>query len=400
MGDIAPIVSDIKGTIGQLDAWAQPTSVSTPLAQMKGLTTSKVVPEPKGVVLVISPWNYPISLPILGVLAAISAGNCVVLKLSEVSEHCSVLLAELIPKYMDNRCIKVVLGAIPEATALLKLKFDHILYTGNGMVGRVVMRAAAEHLTPVTLELGGKSPTIVDKNVDLAAAARRIIWGKCLNAGQTCIAPDYVLVHKDIEQRLIEALKSTLKGFYGENVEASPDFARIVNKRQFDRLSGLLAADKDKVIYGGNTNESKLFISPTLLHNVSPEAPVMKEEIFGPLLPIIPVDSIDSAIEFINERDKPLACYIFTTDSSVWQNVIDNTSSGQVGVNETILQHTVPSLPFGGVGESGMGAYHGKYGFDTFSHHKAVLNKTTYFDMDVRYPPYSDKKWNMVSKLL
>jgi aldehyde dehydrogenase (NAD+) len=398
--DVNAVISEVKHTIANLHSWAAPQTVATPLMQMKGMSSSQVVYEPKGVVLIISPWNYPISLPLLGVVACICTGNAFVLKPSEVSEHCSAFLAKHIPNYLDKDVYRVVTGAVPETSALLKIRFDHIVYTGNGTVGRIVMRAAAEHLTPVTLELGGKSPTIVDKDVDLAAAARRIIWGKCMNSGQTCIAPDYVLVHRDIEDKLVEAFKSTLKQFYGENPVESPDYSRIINNRQFKRLAGLLAADKDKVIVGGETDESKLYIAPTLLKDVSPDAPVMKEEIFGPLLPILPVDNIDSALQFINAREKPLALYIFSKNSAVWNHVIENSSSGQVVVNDTIVQHSNPALPFGGVGESGIGAYHGKWGFEELSHKKAVLNKTTWFDLDVRYPPYNDKKLGMIEKLL
>lgn len=400
LADVSPVVSEINSTIASLDSWASTVTVSTPLLHLKGLTSSQVVPDPKGVVLIISPWNYPVALPILGIAAALSAGNAIVLKPSEVSENSSRLLAEMLPKYLDPKCFQVVTGAVPETTELLKIRFDHILYTGNGTVGRIIMRAAAEHLTPVTLELGGKSPTIVDKDVDMSCAARRILWGKFMNAGQTCIAPDYILAHKDIEEKLAERLKETLEEFYGANPKESDDYARIINKRQFQRLSKLLEADKDKVFVGGQTDEDKLYIAPTILRNVSPDAPIMKEEIFGPILPILPVDSVESAIQFINERDKPLALYVFTKNSAVWTDVIQNTSSGQVGVNETISQHTISSLPFGGVGESGIGAYHGKWGFDTFSHQKAVLNKTTWFDASVRYPPYTEKKMNLVAKLM
>lgn len=400
IADVNAVISEIKDTLKHLHSWAAPRTVSTPLLHMKGMTTSQVVPEPKGVILIITPWNYPIALPLLGIAGAISAGNAAILKPSEVSEHCSTFLAEQIPKYLDPQLIKVVPGGVAETTELLKIRFDHILYTGNGTVGRIVMRAAAEHLTPVTLELGGKSPTIVDKDVDLPAAARRIIWGKCMNAGQTCIAPDYVLVHREIEERFVEQLKSTLKQFYGENPLNSPDFGRIINNRQFKRIAGLLAPEKAKVVSGGETDEAKLYIAPTLIKDVSPDAPVMKEEIFGPLLPILPVDDIDGAIQFINSRDKPLALYLFTKNSQVWDHVIQNTSSGQVVVNDTVSQHAIPSLPFGGVGESGIGAYHGKWGFEAFSHLKAVLNKTTWFDVDVRYPPYNDKKLSIIEKMI
>jgi len=400
VSEVAALASSIKDDLNNLKKWMQPRKVATPLVQMKGLSTAQVVLEPKGVVLVIGTWNYPIQLTVDGVAGALAAGNCVVLKVSEVSEHSSKLLEDVLPRYLDPECFQVIGGAVPETTALLKQKFDHILYTGNGIVGKIVMRAAAEHLTPVTLELGGKSPTIVDKDVDLGAAARRIIWGKCTNAGQTCIAPDYVLVHKDIKKALLEAFQKALTDFYGSDVKSSPDYGRIINRRHFQRLIGLLETEKDKVVVGGESDIDKLFIAPTILDGVSPDAPIMKDEIFGPILPILTVNSIDDAIKFVNERPKPLALYIFTTTPSVWQKVIDTTSSGQLVVNDTIMQFQVNTLPFGGVGDSGIGQYHGIYGFETFSHQKAVLNKTTWFDMDIRYPPFSDRKLSAVLKLL
>jgi aldehyde dehydrogenase (NAD+) len=398
LGELTTADMELKHVLHNLHSWMQPKKVSTPLAQIKGLSTSHLVPEPKGIVLVISPWNYPIQLPLVGLITAIAAGNCVLLKPSEISEHCSRFLAEQLPKYMDNNCIQVFYGGIPETTTILKERFDHILYTGNGNVAKVIMRAAAEHLTPVTLELGGKSPCIVDKDVDLDVATRRIIWGKYFNAGQTCIGVDYVLVHKDMKAKLVESLQQCLKQFYGDDPKLSPDFARIVNKRHWQRVAQLVDASKGNVVVGGQKDPDQLYIAPTIIVDVAPDAPVMKEEIFGPVMPIRSVDSIDEAIEFINERPKPLAMYIFTRNSYVWDDVISRTSAGGVCVNDTLMQYGVPSLPFGGVGDSGCGAYHGEYGFNELSHNKAVLNKTTWFDMMVRYPPYTDSKMAALSK--
>jgi len=403
MGESMAVNAGIKDMLKNMSTWVQPRGVATPLFQMKGMTTSQIVPEPKGVVLIISPWNYPINLPLIGVATALCAGNCVILKPSEVSEHCSRLLMEKLPGYLDAECIRLVAGAIPETTELLKHRFDHILYTGNGTVGRIVMRAAAEHLTPVTLELGGKSPVIIDKDVEVDIAARRIVWGKCMNAGQTCISPDYVLVHKDIQAQMVDALKRIVEEFYGPNPKESPSMARIINNRQWTRLTDLLnqekAANANVVVAGGETDKDTNYIAPTILYPASLEGPMMRDEIFGPILPVLPVDDVDQAIRIINERPKPLALYIFTKNSSVWQNVIDNTSSGGLVVNDTLVHYTVPGLPFGGVGESGVGAYHGITGFDTFSHLKAVVNKTTWFDLNVRYPPYSEKKLATLDKL-
>jgi len=382
--------------------WASPRGVSTPLIQVKGLSTSQIVPEPKGVVLIMCPWNYPVQLPLIGIATAVCAGNCVVLKPSEIAEASTKLLVDLLPKYLDNRIYKCVTGAIPQSTEILKQRFDHIIYTGNGMVGRIVARAAAEHLTPVTLELGGKSPVIIDEDVEISVAARRVVWGRCFNAGQSCISCDYVLVHQNIKDKFIAAVKEWILNFYGEDPKTSESFGAIVNNRQWSRLANLIKESREEdpncVLVGGDSDEDKKYIAPTVLLSKGDSA-VMRDEIFGPILPIVPVDSIDQAIKFINERPKPLALYIFTKSSSVWDQVIENTSSGGIVVNDVLVHYSVPGLPFGGVGESGIGAYHGQTGFDTLSHLKAVLNKTTRFDLAVRYPPYSDDKLKQFNRL-
>eukprot|EP01111_Echinosteliopsis_oligospora_P004668 TRINITY_DN1770_c0_g1_i1.p1 TRINITY_DN1770_c0_g1~~TRINITY_DN1770_c0_g1_i1.p1 ORF type:complete len:485 (-),score=147.62 TRINITY_DN1770_c0_g1_i1:8-1462(-) len=400
LADIMSTEGSIRHMLSNLTTWAQPRGVSTPLSHMKGLTTSQVVPEPKGVVLVISPWNYPINLPLGGAATAICAGNCVLIKPSEVSEHCTDLLVRELPKYMDSSAIRIVTGGVEETTALLKERYDHILYTGNGTVGRIIMRAAAEYLTPVTLELGGKSPVYVDKNVDLDVAVKRLVWGKCFNTGQTCIACDYVLVHSSIKDTFLHTLQKTVTKFYGEKVEQSASYGRIINARQWKRLNGYINAAREEnsesIIVGGDVDEEKLFISPTVIYPASADSAVMKEEIFGPILPIIEVKGVQEAIDFINDRPKPLALYVFSKRQKVWQKINDNTSSGQFVVNETLMQFVNPHLPFGGIGESGMGAYHGITGFDTLSHLKAVVNKTTWFDLDARYPPYSQSKLNII----
>lgn len=402
LGEVSAVEVFVKDMITNLTHWAQPRGVSTPLMQVKGLSVSQIVPEPKGVVLVISPWNYPIQLPILGVATAISAGNVVVLKPSEISEASTKLIVEELPKYLDERCLKLVVGGVAQSTEVLKQRFDHILYTGNGTVGRIVMRAAAEHLTPVTLELGGKSPVVIDKDVELDVAARRVIWGKCFNAGQSCTACDYVLVHSAIKDKFIQTLKDVITQFYGPDPKTSSSYGHIINQRQWQRLVNLITESKQEdpncVVVGGDVDEQKLYIAPTVLL-AKPDSPAMRDEIFGPLLPIVPVDSIDQAIQIINDKPKPLALYIFTKHSSVWQKIIDNTSSGGLVVNDSMTHYVVPGLPFGGVGESGIGAYHGQHGFDTFSHLKAVLNKTTWFDLDVRYPPYSSDKIKMFNRM-
>eukprot|EP00026_Physarum_polycephalum_P007257 Phypoly_transcript_07315.p1 GENE.Phypoly_transcript_07315~~Phypoly_transcript_07315.p1 ORF type:complete len:472 (+),score=57.57 Phypoly_transcript_07315:159-1574(+) len=395
LGELVPAEGCIKDMLANMVHWAAPRGVSTPLLQLKGLSTSQIIPEPKGVILIMSPWNYPIQLPIIGIATAIAAGNCVVLKPSEVSEVSTKLLADELPNYLDARIYKCVTGAIPQSTEILRQRFDHILYTGNGAVGRIVMRAAAEYLTHVTLELGGKSPVIVDDDVDISVAARRVVWGRCFNAGQSCISCDYVLLHSSVKDKFITAVKECISGFYGEDPKASESFGTIVNNRQWTRLANLIKESREEdpncILVGGDVDEGRKYIAPTVLI-AKGESAVMRDEIFGPILPIIIVDSINQAIQFVNDRPKPLALYIFTRNSSVWDKVIASTSSGGLVVNDVLVHYTVPGLPFGGVGESGIGAYHGKTGFDTLSHLKAVLNKTTKFDLDLRYPPYSSQK--------
>lgn len=402
LGEIAAVDVCLRDMTSNLKNWSQPRPVSTPLLQVKGLSTSHVVPEPKGVVLVISPWNYPVQLPLIGIATAIAAGNVVVLKPSEVSEHSTKFLVEELPKFIDSQWLKIVTGGVPQSTEILKHRFDHILYTGNGTVGRIVMRAAAEHLTPVTLELGGKSPVVVDKDVDLEVAARRVVWGKCFNTGQSCIGCDYVLVHEKIKDKFVDALKEAVTHFYGADPKTSTSFGRIINQRQWQRLNNLITEsrreDANSVIVGGDIDEATRYIAPTII-SAKPDSAIMRDEIFGPLLPILSVSEIDDAINFINDRPKPLALYVFSKSSHVWQSVIDHTSSGGLVVNDTLMHYTVPSLPFGGVGESGIGAYHGQVGFDTLSHLKSVLNKTTWFDLDVRYPPYSEQKIKQFNRM-
>ena len=348
--------------------------------------------------LVIAPWNYPVQLALAPMVGAIAAGNAVVLKPSEVAAATSGALAQLIPEYLDHDAIAVVEGAVSETKALLDERFDHIFYTGNGRVGRVVMEAASRHLTPVTLELGGKSPAIVDGSANLEVAARRIAWGKFLNAGQTCIAPDYVLVSRDAHDRLIELIRRAVFDFYGNDPKASPDYARIINDNHFKRLVQLL--DSGTAVVGGESDPATRYLAPTVLRDVAADAPVMQEEIFGPVLPVVPVDDADEAIAFVNAHDKPLALYVFAGDKAVANRVVERTSSGGACVNATLYHVAVPNLPFGGVGESGVGAYHGKASFDVFSHWKPVLKKSTRPDPDLAYPPYTDKKERLVRRFL
>ena len=390
-GEVGLLVAELRHMLDRLPKWLAPEKVSTPLHSQLG--KSLIYREPLGVVLVIAPWNYPLQLALLPLAGAVAAGNCVLLKPSEISAHTSALLMELVPRYLDPDCLAVVEGGVPETTALLEQKFDHVFFTGSTPVGRVVYQAAARHLTPVTLELGGKSPCIVDRDVDLEVAARRIVWGKFFNAGQTCVAPDYVLVERSTEGPLLERIKATLTEFYGADPRTSPDYARIVSDRHFQRLLGLIGAEE--VVTGGKeqADAGQRYIPPTVLRQVSPEAKVMGEEIFGPVLPVLTVPDLEAAIEFVNERPKPLALYVFSRDKARAQRVLDCTSSGGACVNDIMSHLAVPDLPFGGVGESGIGAYHGRDSVDTFSHRKSVLHRSTLLDVRLRYPPYADLKW-------
>jgi len=394
--DIGIVISEVEYTLRHLRRWTRPERVWAPVATRPG--RARIVREPLGVVLVIAPWNYPVQLLLSPLIGAIAAGNCAVGKPSEVAAHTSATLARLVPQYLDQECIAIVEGGVPETQALLDEQWDHIFYTGNGRVGRIVMEAAAKHLTPVTLELGGKSPVIVDDDANLEVAARRVAWGKFLNAGQTCIAPDYVLVTRDAEDRFVEHVRRAIFDFYGDDPKASPDYARIVSDGHFERLVGLL--DSGRAAVGGDHDASQRYIAPTLLRGVEPEAAVMQDEIFGPILPVIPVANVDEAIGFVNERDKPLALYVFAKSGEVQRRVLEHTSSGGAGVNATMFHVAVPGLPFGGVGASGMGAYHGKASFDTFSHKRSVLRKTARPDPDLAYPPYTRRKEKLLRRFL
>jgi len=393
--EVGVALRDLNETMKKLSGWMKPERVSTPLVTQPG--KSRIYKEPLGVVLIISAWNYPFSLVIAPLMGAISAGNAVLIKPSEVAAHTSKMLADLIPKYLDADAIQVVEGGVPETTAILAQRFDHILYTGNGTVGRIVMTAAAQHLTPVTLELGGKSPCYVHESADLTTTARRICWGKFTNAGQTCIAPDYVLVDASIYDALLDALVNMVRSFYGDDPQHD-GFCRIINTRHHQRLMSLM--DSGHPAIGGQSDEADAYIAPTILTDVSPDSPVMQSEIFGPILPILRVDGPDAAVTFINRRPKPLALYCFTRMDSVAEHILATTSSGGVTINHVMLHYAVSGLPFGGVGESGMGAYHGQASFDTFSHAKSVLKKPFAIDPSIMYPPYDANKEKWLKRLL
>lgn len=394
--DIAFVTSEVKSMIKNLKKWNKPERVGTPLVAMPG--KSRLIPEPVGVVLVIAPWNYPIHLLLVPVAGAIAAGNAVVMKPSEVTESTSALLATLVPKYLDSSAIALVEGGVPETTELLAQHFDHIFYTGNGTVGRVVMAAAVKNLTPVTLELGGKSPVIIDATANLRVAARRIAWGKWLNAGQTCIAPDYVMVNASVRDGFVEELGKAIAEFFGSDPKESESYGRIVSPHHFARVSSLM--EGGTAVIGGETDAEMRYIAPTVLLDVNPDAQIMKEEIFGPLLPIIDVASTDEAIAHINANPHPLALYLFTSDKRAAVDVVNRTTAGGVTVNGTIMHFSNPNLPFGGIGESGMGGYHGKAGVRLFQHMKPVLTRGTKMDPSIAYPPYTDRKAKIFRKVL
>ncbi|XP_007939676.1 aldehyde dehydrogenase family 3 member A2 [Orycteropus afer afer] len=388
--EIINTLGEIDHVLEKLPEWITPMPAEKNLLTI--LDEAYIHSEPLGVVLVIGAWNYPFVLNIHPLIGAIAAGNAVIIKPSELSENTAKILAKLLPQYIDQDLYIVINGGVKETTELLKQRFDHIFYTGSTAVGKIIMEAAAKHLTPVTLELGGKSPCYIDKDCDLDIACRRITWGKYMNCGQTCIAPDYILCEPSLQNQIVQKIKETVKEFYGENVKESPDYERIINLRHFKRIVNLL--EGQKIAYGGETDETTCYIAPTILTDVDPETKVMQEEIFGPLLPIVPVKNADEAIKFINDREKPLAFYVFSHNKKLIKRMIDETSSGGVTGNDVIMHFTLNSLPFGGVGASGIGAYHGKHTFHTFSHHRSCLLKTLKREgvNKLRYPPNSQSK--------
>ena len=396
--DIGHARGEIRYMLRHLDRWTRPRRVGLPITVMPG--RGRVVPEPLGVVLVIAPWNYPVQLLLEPVAAAIAAGNAVVAKPSELAPACSAVLARLIPRYLDDKAVTVVEGGVPETTALLTQRFDHVFFTGSTRVGQVVMEAAARHLTPVTLELGGKSPAIVAADADLDVTARRLVFGKCLNAGQTCIAPDYVLAEASVRDLLVDRIVSTIEEFYGSDPSRSDSYGRIINATHLTRLESYLADHGGTVVTGGAPDAEQRYLGPTVVVDPDPQSTLMQEEIFGPILPVLAVDGVDDAIDFINRRPKPLALYVFSESARTIDDVIARTSSGGVCVNHTLMHILPAELPFGGVGPSGIGAYHGRTGFDTFSHHKSVLQKPARPDPRLLYPPYTALKLKLVRKAL
>lgn len=383
--EIGIVLSEIGFVIKNLKKWAAPKKVKTPITAFK--SSSYIYAEPYGNTLIIAPWNYPFQLSIAPLIGSIAAGNTAIIKPSSTSKETNKVIEELINNNFPSSYIHVITGE--KSKLLLDEEFDYIFYTGSVPVGKKVMASAAKYLTPVTLELGGKSPCIVDDEGDLELFAKRIIWGKFLNAGQTCVAPDYLLVQKNVKDNLVKYLITYIEKYYGSNPLDSKDYGRIVSERHFNRLVKLL--DGGNVIYGGEYNSKELYISPTLLDNVSWDDPIMGEEIFGPLFPILEYTSLDEAIEMVNSHPKPLALYFFSNNKVKVEKVIKCTSYGGGCINDTIMHLSNPYLPFGGVGNSGMGSYHGKGSFDIFTHYKSILKRSNAFDPELRYPPYGNK---------
>ncbi|CAK8695718.1 unnamed protein product [Clavelina lepadiformis] len=392
VSELIVLKNEIVTAIKNVQSWAEQSYVSKNLIQkMDSMYMRK---EPLGVVLIMGAWNYPVVLLLNPIVAAIASGNCAVLKPSDVSENTAAAIAKLIPQYMDKDCFPVYLGGIPETTVLLEERFDHIFYTGSTPVGKIVMTAAAKHLTPVTLELGGKSPCYVGKNVHMDIVCKRLLWGKLMNGGQTCVAPDYILCHEAVVDNLITYIKKTLKDMLGDDPKESPDLARIVNDRNFARISKVIdTMPKEKLVVGGERDIETRYIAPTVYKNVTMDDEVMASEIFGPILPIITVANEDEATKIINRQEKPLALYIFSNKPQVVENILEHTTSGGVTVNDTIMHMASHNLPFGGVGFSGTGSYHGKWGFDRLSHERAICWRKQNMEalIAARYMPYTDK---------
>jgi aldehyde dehydrogenase (NAD+) len=384
-GEVGLVYGEIRYCLQHLKHWMRPDHVSSPL--MLYPSNSKVYRMPLGQTLIIGAWNYPFSLVITPLIGAIAGGNCAVLKPSELAPHTAVVIADLVRETFAPAYITVEEGEGSEVIpALMHHRFDHVFFTGSTQVGKKILAMAAPHLTPVTLELGGKSPCIVDDKVDIQVAARRIIWGKFWNAGQTCIAPDYVLVHAKVKDALVAAMKKAITGFYSDAPFNSKDYARIISKKRFDTLRGYLT--QGRIIHGGDSNESALFIAPTLMEDVPAESPLMQEEIFGPILPILTYEHLGDAIQYIRQQPAPLSLYVFTKRSSTEKMIIDQLRFGGGCINNVLGHYTNVEMPFGGVGYSGMGQYHGKYSFDTFTHPKSMMKTGTWLDAKMKYPPY------------
>ncbi|HDV5885004.1 TPA: aldehyde dehydrogenase [Staphylococcus aureus] len=387
--EIGITLKSIKNARKELKNWTKTKNVDTPLYLFP--TKSYIKKEPYGTVLIIAPFNYPFQLVFEPLIGAIAAGNTAIIKPSELTPNVARVIKRLINETFDANYIEVIEGGIEEMQTLIHLPFDYVFFTGSENVGKIVYQAASENLVPVTLEMGGKSPVIVDETANIKVASERICFGKFTNAGQTCVAPNYILVHESVKDDLITALSKTLREFYGQNIQQSPDYGRIVNLKHYHRLTSLLNSAQMNIVFGGHSDEDERYIEPTLLDHVTNDSAIMQEEIFGPILPILTYQSLDEAIAFIHQRPKPLSLYLFSEDENATQRVINELSFGGGAINDTLMHLANPKLPFGGVGASGMGRYHGKYSFDTFTHEKSYIFKSTRLESGVHLPPYKGK---------
>ncbi len=387
--EIGITLKSIKNARKELKNWTKTKNVDTPLYLFP--TKSYIKKEPYGTVLIIAPFNYPFQLVFEPLIGAIAADNTAIIKPSELTPNVARVIKRLINETFDANYIEVIEGGIEETQTLIHLPFDYVFFTGSENVGKIVYQAASENLVPVTLEMGGKSPVIVDETANIKVASERICFRKFTNAGQTCIAPDYILVHESVKDDLITALSKTLREFYGQNIQQSPDYGRIVNLKHYHRLTSLLNSAQMNIVFGGHSDEDERYIEPTLLDHVTSDSAIMQEEIFGPILPILTYQSLDEAIAFIHQRPKPLSLYLFSEDENATQRVINELSFGGGAINDTLMHLANPKLPFGGVGASGMGRYHGKYSFDTFTHEKSYIFKSTRLESGVHLPPYKGK---------
>lgn len=395
MTEVGMFYSELDFAIKNIRKWGKTKRVKSSMVNFPSV--SKIIPQPYGVTLIMSPWNYPFQLALIPLVWSVAAGNCVILKTSEYSVSTSGIVKEIIKKIFSKEYVAVVQGGQEESEKLLLERFDYIFFTGSTNVGKIVMKSASEYLTPTTLELGGKSPCIILKDADIDLTAKRLTWGKLINAGQTCVAPDYVLVHEDRKDELIEKIKYYIIKYFGDNPCNNEQFPKIMNERHFNRIVSLI--DIDKVVYGGDYNNEKLKIEPTIVNDVTWDDNIMKEEIFGPIFPILIYKDLDEVVQEIIQRPNPLALYIFTKDKKLENKILEMIPAGGCCINDTITHIATNYLPFGGVGESGMGSYHGKAGFDTFTHYKSVLKKLK-LDIPIRYAPYNDKLIKILKKIM
>jgi len=400
--EIFPVVSEINFTINNLRKWMKDEYVRTPLTLLG--SKSFIRYEAKGVVLIITPWNFPINLSFISLINALSAGNSVLIKPSEITSETSYVIKDIIEETFDEKEVSVVLGGVDLAKEILKLKFNHILFIGSPTIGSEVMKSASVHLSSVTLELGGKSPTIIDKNCDLKKAAKRVVWAKLINNGQVCIAPDYILIHEEIKNKFVKYVINSIKKLYGDNINNSQSYCRIVNNNHFKRLKNLIddsIKNNSKILYGGNTDSNENYIEPTLIENIDKNSKIFNEEIFGPILPIFTFKKIDEAITFINKKNKPLALYIFSSDKKNINKILGETSSGGVCINHNTLHYSNYNLPFGGIGNSGFGRCHGEYGFKELSNKKSIFKQFLPFSpTDILMPPYNSFKQKVINLII